>query len=52
MADRTRDPVCGMEIDPAQAAARVEHEGQTYVFCSAGCKAAFEKDPRRYQQVR
>ena len=40
-----RDPVCGMAVDPSHAAHRVERDGRTYVFCSAGCKAAFEKDP-------
>jgi YHS domain-containing protein/uncharacterized membrane protein YraQ (UPF0718 family) len=42
------DPVCGMSIDPATAGERVEFAGATYYFCSAGCRAAFEKDPARY----
>lgn len=44
----TIDPVCGMTVDPASAAARSEFEGTSYVFCSTGCAAAFEADPRRY----
>jgi len=48
MADKVKDPVCGMEIDPQQAAAHAEHQGQTIYFCSPGCKTAFEKDPGRY----
>jgi YHS domain-containing protein len=48
MATTTKDPVCGMEVDPTHVADRTEHEGQTYLFCSATCKGTFEKDPDRY----
>jgi YHS domain-containing protein len=44
-----KDPVCGMEVDPARAAATVEYQGETYYFCSPGCKAAFEKEPEKYR---
>ena len=37
------DPVCGMTVDPLTSAHRLESGGQTYWFCSAGCKASFEK---------
>ena len=43
-----RDPVCGMEIDPAKAAAARVHMGQTFQFCSAGCAKAFDTDPHAY----
>src|SRR5262245_26739582 len=43
-----RDPVCGMTIDPATSKYRFEHQGQTYHFCSAGCRAKFEADPAKY----
>ncbi len=42
------DPVCGMSVDPATAAQHVEYAGQTYYFCSAGCREAFEAQPARY----
>ena len=42
------DPVCKMTVDEGAAAAKAEHEGKTYYFCSAGCKEAFEKDPVKY----
>ena len=42
------DPVCGMQVDPAGAAHRYEHRGQTWYFCCAGCRAKFEADPDRY----
>lgn len=44
------DPVCKMEIEEDQAAATVEYEGQTYYFCSQGCKQQFEREPERYLQ--
>ncbi|WP_342643112.1 heavy metal translocating P-type ATPase [Rhodoligotrophos ferricapiens] len=43
-----RDPVCGMSVDPVTAKHSHEHEGETYYFCSAGCKAKFAADPDRY----
>ncbi len=48
MANTVKDPVCGMEIDPTTAAGKVEYKGQTYYFCSPGCKKAFEKEPEKY----
>lgn len=50
MADTVTDPVCGMQIDPANAVASEEYDGQTFYFCSAGCHAGFRKDPSRYAQ--
>jgi YHS domain-containing protein len=43
-----KDPVCGMEVDPAQAAGSVEYKGQTYYFCAPGCQRAFEQEPEKY----
>jgi Cu+-exporting ATPase len=42
------DPVCGMAVDPATAAATAEYEGRTYHFCSVGCRDRFVADPSRY----
>jgi YHS domain-containing protein len=39
------DPVCGMTVDPDTAAEQVEHDGQVYSFCGAGCAATFRADP-------
>jgi len=47
-AGRVRDPVCGMMIDPAGAADRVEHNGRTWYFCSKGCAAKFRANPDQY----
>jgi YHS domain-containing protein len=46
-----KDPVCGMDVDPNQAAATSVYNGQTYYFCSRGCKVAFDKDPEKYLQA-
>ena len=48
MANTVHDPVCGMDIDPATAAGTSEYKGQTYYFCSLGCKRSFDKDPEEY----
>ena len=43
-----KDPVCGMDVDPKTAAGKSEYQGQTYYFCSTGCKKAFDKEPQKY----
>ena len=43
-----KDPVCGMNVDEKKATATVSHAGRTCYFCSAACKATFEKTPERY----
>jgi Cu+-exporting ATPase len=37
-----------MTVDPATAAASVEHEGHRYYFCNPGCAQRFQADPARY----
>jgi len=48
MADKVKDPVCGMEIRAEDAAATEEHEGRKFYFCSQDCHQTFLKDPHRY----
>jgi len=48
MATSALDPVCGMKVEPAAAAARATHDGTDYYFCSDGCRMKFESDPDRY----
>ncbi|TCO80691.1 Cu+-exporting ATPase [Plasticicumulans lactativorans] len=43
-----RDPVCGMNVDPEQSPHRLEWNGRTWHFCSAGCRATFAAEPERY----
>jgi uncharacterized protein len=38
-----KDPVCGMQVEKANAAAIFEHEGVTYYFCAPGCMESFKK---------
>ena len=45
---RVTDPVCGMQVDTETAAARVSHEGREYVFCCAGCREKFVREPEKY----
>lgn len=44
----SKDPVCGMIVNPRNAAGKSEYKGQTYYFCCPGCKASFDKDPEKY----
>jgi Cu+-exporting ATPase len=46
MAEKVRDPVCGMEVEKGNLCA--EYQGRTYCFCSAYCKEKFEADPAQY----
>ena len=40
-----RDPVCGMTVDPATSKYRFDYRGETFHFCSAGCRTKFAADP-------
>ncbi len=43
-----KDPVCGMDVDPATTQHHAEHDGHAYHFCSNGCRTKFVADPVRY----
>ncbi len=47
-----KDPVCGMTVDRHKTLNRSEYAGKTVYFCSAHCKARFDKDPERYLAAR
>ncbi|MGY4366880.1 Cu+-exporting ATPase [Bradyrhizobium sp. LB1.3] len=47
-ATRVHDPVCGMTVDPATSKHRFAHRGETFHFCSAGCRTKFAADPAKY----
>src|SRR3972149_6096636 len=40
-----RDPVCGMDIDPSDAAGKSTYKGETIYFCALQCKEQFDADP-------
>jgi len=44
------DPVCRMTVDPATAKYSARRGDRTVYFCSAGCRAAFEADPARFER--
>src|SRR5260370_37352551 len=37
-----------MQVDPATSKHRFEHSGETYHFCSAGCRTKFPAAPAKY----
>jgi YHS domain-containing protein len=43
------DPVCGMAVKVEEAHYTSQYQGQTYYFCSPGCKRSFDADPARYR---
>jgi Cu+-exporting ATPase len=43
-----KDPVCEMLVAPEKAAAKAEHAGQTYYFCSKRCAERFSQDPEKF----
>ncbi len=44
----TRDPVCGMTVDPDAGKPTHEHEGHLYHFCCNGCREKFTARPVDY----
>jgi Cu+-exporting ATPase len=42
------DPVCGMTVDPTTSKHRLDYRGETYHFCSAGCRSKFAATPQQY----
>jgi len=42
------DPVCGMTVAIHETHHRAEHDGRTYFFCCAHCRATFVASPERY----
>ena len=42
------DPVCGMEVNPEDAAGKYEYRGQTYYFCNPSCLEKFRADPAQF----
>ncbi len=44
----TQDPVCGMDVQPEQAAGQSEFQGKTYYFCCDACKAKFDREPEKF----
>ncbi len=45
---KTKDPVCGMQVDSTDAAGTTQHLGWNYYFCSTECKEKFDRQPDQY----
>ena len=43
-----KDPVCGMDVDPATSEFTSEHGGDTFYFCSGHCQTKFAASPEQY----
>ncbi|WP_370273066.1 heavy metal translocating P-type ATPase [Pseudooceanicola nitratireducens] len=48
----TRDPVCGMTVDPDAGKPSLTHEGHVYHFCCDGCRTKFQADPEAYRTAK
>ncbi|MGC8961356.1 MAG: YHS domain-containing protein [Candidatus Bathyarchaeia archaeon] len=42
-----KDLICGMDVGE-ETKFKIEYKGETYYFCSLGCKEEFEKNPQKY----
>jgi len=47
-----QDPVCGMDVQPAKAAATTTWQGDDYYFCSKHCQEKFIADPKAVLKAR
>ncbi|WEK51821.1 MAG: heavy metal translocating P-type ATPase [Candidatus Kaistia colombiensis] len=50
-ANRVKDPVCGMDVDPEATRFRARYDGEDYFFCSDSCLSKFKLEPARYAQA-
>ncbi len=48
--ERAVDPVCGMELGPAEVAASLSLEGKDLAFCSEECLRLFVASPEKYSR--
>ena len=48
MAGKTRDLVCGMELDEDPANSILEYYDKIYYFCSLVCNEKFGRKPEKY----
>src|SRR6056297_769318 len=47
----TRDPVCGMTVDPEAGKPTREHRGRKYHFCAERCRERFAADPDAFAEA-
>lgn len=46
--DKNIDPVCGVKVNPAIAAAKTSYNGANIYFCTKICKAVFDSNPKKF----
>ena len=44
------DPVCGMKVDPENAAGETQYNDENWFFCSEKCKQMFLANPLLYME--
>lgn len=44
----TKDPVCGMTVDPHTTEHRSQYKGKTWYFCSSRCLSRFDENPEHF----
>ncbi len=42
------DPVCGMEVNPEDAAGSCQYQDKQYYFCNESCLERFQRDPEAF----
>ena len=45
------DPVCGMTVDPSEAAGSTVHDGHMYYFCHPSCLERFTANPAEFLET-
>jgi Cu+-exporting ATPase len=48
VASLAQDPVCGMNVNPAEGNHSHQHSGKTYYFCCVRCAEKFKSNPQAY----
>lgn len=48
LAAMATDPVCGMQVQPADTVASHREHGEQFWFCSTACRDDFARNPQRY----
>ena len=46
-----KDPVCGMDVDPANSAGTSSYKDETIYFCNPHCKERFDADPDSFMNA-
>lgn len=45
---KTKDPVCGMNVDPKNTEFNLVYQEKEYFFCSDNCKTQFDQNPKQF----